>query len=306
MTSAGTEPPPKAARLARALIAVFATLAVLLAGCTDSEPEDSPPEVEVTGDFGRRPQVIVPDGAQVTRTSTRTLIEGEGRELSDGDPVLVAYMAVDTVTGETVDDSYGREPRTLLLSKDEAGPLYSSLNGAREGTRMVRTEEPTDDEEHPVVLVLDVLHTRASGEEVAEPDDAPELPTVDRNDDGAPTVDIPDEEPPSMLEVVPLIRGDGPQVQTGGMITVQYSSVEWSTEETVETTWQEGNIPETMPFTGLIPSWQEGLADATAGSQYLIVAPPEEAFGNDTVVFVIDVLATSTSEDNDSTPAEED
>ncbi len=288
-------------RPVRALAAVLASVALVLGLAACTEDDESPlARVEVTGDFGRRPQVIAPTPLIIDAPETATIIEGDGRELAEGDAVLVAYLAIDAQTGETIDDSYTREPRALLLSRSEAGPLYDSLLGAHEGTRFLRADVPTADNPNPSLLVYDVLHTRARGEAVTPPTegaDGATLPTVDLADDGRPEVSIPEEDPPSRLEVFPLIRGSGPQVLSGGMITVQYIAVAWSSGEVLESTWGEGAAPETIPFTGLIPAWQSGLADATAGSQYMIIAPPEDAFGTDTVVFVIDVLATSTSPD---------
>ncbi|QGH69170.1 FKBP-type peptidyl-prolyl cis-trans isomerase [Pseudactinotalea sp. HY158] len=283
-------------RAVAGLLAVASLLFGLL-GCTEDVPEGPLDRVEVTGDFGRRPQLIAPVPLVVQHSATETIIEGDGRELADGDPVLLAYLAVDAQTGETIDDSYTREPRVLLLSKSEAGPLYSSLLGAREGTRLLRADPPTASTSHPTLVVYDILHTRAWGEELPPPAGADDLPTVTLGERGEPEVTIPDAEPPSQLEVVPLIRGTGPQVRTGGTITVQYTSVAWDTGEVLETTWGNGNAPQTLPFEGLIPAWQGGLTDATAGSQYMIIAPPEDAFGTDTVVFVIDVLAASTAPD---------
>lgn len=290
----------------RTLAATLAASALLLgvAACTEEEDAGPLDHVEVTGEFGRRPQVIAPTPLTVQHPETTTIIDGDGRELDDGDPVLIAYLAVDGQTGEIIDDSYARAPRALLLSKSEAGPLYDSLLGAREGTRLLRADVPTTTNPDPTLLVYDILHTRAWGADVPPPSEGREggdLPSVTLADDGRPEVAIPDTDPPSRLEIVPLIRGDGPQVQTGGMITVQYVSVAWSSEEVLESTWGNGNAPQTMPFTGLIPAWQDGLTDATVGSQYMLIAPPEDAFGTDTVVFVIDVLATSTSPDPAST-----
>ncbi|HLS14411.1 MAG TPA: FKBP-type peptidyl-prolyl cis-trans isomerase, partial [Beutenbergiaceae bacterium] len=51
--------------------------------------------------------------------------------------------------------------------------------------------------------------------------------------------------------------------------------------------------PATIAFTGLIKGWQNGLVDARVGSQVMLVVPPEQAFGEDTLVYVIDVLSLS-------------
>src|SRR5699024_1501052 len=210
--------------------------------------------------------------------------------------VLLSYVALSAGTGEVLDESYAREPRSLALTKD-ADPLYEELLGQKEGTRLLHLSQGTVTRPEPVVVVYDVLHTQAWGEETAPEDDS-SLPEVEREEDGRPVVTIPDADPPSKLRVVTLIKGEGPQVQEGGSLTAHYTSVEWDSGEDFDSTWGENLAPPAIPFTGLIPAWQDGLSDATVGSQIMIIAPPEDAFGSDTVVFVIDLLATTKPEGN--------
>src|SRR5699024_7144416 len=128
-------PGSRAMRPVRALAAVLASVALVLGLAACTEDDASPlARVEVTGACDRRPQVIAPTPLIIDAPETATIIEGDGRELAEGDAVLVAYLAIDAQTGETIDDAYTREPRALLLSRSEAGPLYDSLLGAHEGT----------------------------------------------------------------------------------------------------------------------------------------------------------------------------
>ena len=291
-SSVRPDPAPTLRRL-RALLAVLLGLAALGA-CAPEQAEDSH-EIEVTGEFGRRPQVAFDAPLDIRAPSTEVLIEGEGKTLEEDDPALLAVVALSASTGEVVDESYAREPRSLTLT-EEAGPLYEELLGKREGTRLLYLSQGTVTRPEPVVVVYDVLHSQAWGEEGDPAEDAGELPEVTRAEDGRPEVTIPDEDPPSQLRVVTLIKGEGPQIQEGGSLTAHYTSVEWSSGEEFDSTWGEKLAPPAIPFTGLIPAWQDGLSDATVGSQIMIIAPPEAAFGSDTVVFIIDVLATTSPE----------
>jgi peptidylprolyl isomerase len=67
--------------------------------------------------------------------------------------------------------------------------------------------------------------------------------------------------------------------------------VGWSDGSVTATTWGEGRLPETLDLADAIPGLRLGLLDQTVGSQVLLVVPPEQAYGSDTVVFVVDVLA---------------
>ncbi|WP_089772513.1 FKBP-type peptidyl-prolyl cis-trans isomerase [Ruania alba] len=269
-------------------------LAVLLAltGCTEPDVEPTPTidQVQVAGEFGVRPQVVFEAPLEITETATTTVIEGDGPTLADGDLALVSYIAVDADTGDVVGDIYGSQPQTMQVTEAAAGPLYSELVGVAEGTRLLRAELGTAESPEPVVIVYDVLHTRAWGETVEPPDD---VPSVTLDETGAPTVEIPDTEPPTELRIVTLKRGEGTQVRAEYAVTVRYTAVSWESGEVVDGTWSEGQGPTTIAFTGLIDGWQDGLVDATVGSQVMLIVPPEQAFGDDTLVYVIDVLAVS-------------
>ncbi|UFU08083.1 FKBP-type peptidyl-prolyl cis-trans isomerase [Ruania halotolerans] len=278
--------------LAGRLLGVL-TVLLVVAGCTEPDPEPPPAaidHIQVVGEFGARPQVIFETPLEIAETDTTTVIEGTGPTLADGDLALVSYLAVDATTGEVVGDIYGSQPQTMQVNEASAGPLYEELAGAAEGSRLLRVELGTAADPDPVVIVYDVLHTRAWGEPVDPPEDAP---SVSLDEDGAPSVEIPDGDAPTELRIVTLKRGEGAQVQAEYAVTVRYTAVSWDTGEVVDGTWSEGQGPTTIAFTGLIEGWQDGLVDATVGSQVMLIVPPEQAFGDDTLVYVIDVLAVS-------------
>ncbi|GAB2976610.1 FKBP-type peptidyl-prolyl cis-trans isomerase [Actinotalea caeni] len=265
-------------------------LVVALGACRPEQPDDPLAQIEVAGEVGRRPVVQVSTPVQVTDVVTEQLVTGDGTELADGDAVMLAYLAIDATTGEVVEDSYGRQPRILPLTEDEAGPLYDELVGRTEGSRLLRLEPGSMTRPDPVVLVYDILRTAAYGEELEVPSS---LPQVERDEDGAPVVTLPEADPPTSLAIAPLIRGEGPQVQAGESVTVRYVQVAWSTGEVLDTTWGEGALPMTIPLVDRIPGLQDGLVDTTVGSQVMLVVPPAQADGTDTMVFVVDVLAVT-------------
>lgn len=275
------------------LVALIAV--TTLVGCS---PKTTPatPVAEVTGDFGRRPQVAFDTPLTIDSPSTSILIDGEGSTLTENSPVLLSFVAFSAADGAVVDESYGLEPRSFNLTPD-LGPLYEELLRIKEGSRLLYFSQGTTSRPEPVVLVYDVLHTQAWGEEVEHEATDPALPRVTRAEDGRPTVKIPAADPPSKLKIVTLIKGTGPQVEEGDLLTAHYSSVSWESGDEFDSTWGEDRLsPPAISFAGLIPAWQTGLAGATVGSQIMIIAPPEDAFGADTVVFIIDILASTTPE----------
>ncbi|OLT55206.1 hypothetical protein [Cellulosimicrobium sp. CUA-896] len=130
---------------------------------------------------------------------------GTGRELVDGGPLLLNLYAQDARDGTVLQNTYTDAPQWFTLSDASVGSaLADLLRGQRVGARLLLVEE---DDGVPVVLVVDVLPTRAQGEPV-EP--AEGMPTVVAGEDGAPTVTVPPDTPaPSDLVVQPLVRGAG-------------------------------------------------------------------------------------------------
>lgn len=272
-------------------------LALVATACRAETSEGPAVQVHVTGDVGRRPVVQFEAPMQITEIETREVVRGEGAALAEGNAVMLSYLAFDATTGEMVEDSYGAEPRILLLNEDEAGTLYEDLIGRTEGSRLLRLEPGSVTRPDPVVIVYDILHTAANGEELTSPDGAPQ---VRLDADGAPTVTLPDGAPPTSLTIVPLVRGDGPQVQSGESVTVRYVQVAWSSGEVLESTWGTGALPVTIPLIDRIPGLQDGLVNATVGSRVLLVVPPALADGTDTMVFVVDVLAATSLSGSES------
>jgi peptidylprolyl isomerase len=102
--------------------------------------------------------------------------------------------------------------------------------------------------------------------------------------------------------VQPLIEGDGPAVESGQTITVQYSGWLWDGTP-FDSSWERGTPAAFgIGVQQVITGWDEGLVGQKVGSQVLLVVPPDKAYGDtpketipagSTLVFVVDVLAAS-------------
>lgn len=271
---------------------LVAVLLVLLSACTDKQPPAQAPEVGVTGAFGSVPVVTFTPPLPLAESSVETLIEGDGRELVADEPVVLTLTAYDGEDGGLVENRQVGEVRTLMLTQEDVGAdLYPVLVGAREGSRLL-VRQPVNEQgkDRMLVLVIDVRYTTARG----EPETPAEgLPTVAVAEDGTPTITLPEGDPPDKLIVQPLLRGDGAQVRPGQDVTVQYTGVAWESGEMYDSTWADGKVPRTLILEDTIPGLRDGLLDQTVGSQVLLVIPPAQARGTDTLVLVVDVLAVS-------------
>lgn len=265
-----------------------------LAACSDGEPGQgaSPTStlaIEVAGEVGARPSLTIPDDLSITETSTALLIAGEGPELVEGQTILLDYLAIDIETGETTADTYAGLPEVWTFTPEALGSaLFDLLAGARVGSRLERVELGTKTNPHAHVLVVDVLPLTAVGEEL--PAD-PSHPIVMRAEDGAPTVTIPEGGAPHQSITTTLIKGTGPQVGLGQSVILQLSAVRWDDGAVVDTTW--GGVPRAVGVSDLPRGLAGGIVEQTVGSQVLVVVPPDDGNGVDTLIYVVDILATA-------------
>lgn len=116
-----------------------------------------------------------------------------------------------------------------------------------------------------------------------------------------PDVPVPDGDPPSGLESVDVVEGDGAVAETGDTVKVQYVGVDYSTGEQFDASWDNG-----QPFTfqlgsgQVIPGWDQGVTGMKVGGRRELIIPPDLAYGaqgsppaigpDATLIFVIDLL----------------
>ncbi len=261
-----------------------------------------PEAVQVTGEFGVSPTITFDPPLTVREPSETVLIDGDAPDLSSGDPLLVDWVALDGSTGEVLGDTWATAPGVFSFTVDSLGEeLYSAVNASGTNDRVLLLE-PAPGEAGVAgsrVVVVDIRPARAQGDPVEPPGG---LPKVSLAENGEPSVTIPDGDPPADRVEQLLIKGSGAQVQPDSVIIVQYSVVQWSDGEVRTTTWGPDSLPQTLDMTTALPGLTEGLLDHAEGSQILIVAPPEETTGDDTLVFVVDILAIVRDAQGDATP----
>lgn len=283
----------------RALVGALVALASTgtLVACTEEPVLPSP--VVVSGEAETAPRLEYEIPLVIDRAVVAVVWEGTGPRVVDGQPILVNYYAEHGDDGSVINETYSTEPKPYLLTAEELGvDIYSALSGKRVGSRVLHVAPPGPGETSATVAVFDLLATRASGEEVESREG---LPVVTLSSRGEPSVGLPEAEPPAELQVQPLIRGNGPQVVAGQVITVQFLGVTWEGTE-VDSSWDPGELPVAFPIGvgSVIAGWDQGLVEQTVGSQVLLVVPPhlgwggsQHEFADQTLVFVVDILAAS-------------
>jgi FKBP-type peptidyl-prolyl cis-trans isomerases 1 len=268
--------------------------------------------VAVSGALGASPVISADGPFEVSRVERTVLLEGDGEPVDDGDYVEVAITMVNATTG---DQAPGTAHARVLVADGAALPgLLATIRCTPVGSRVVGVVPsesaygtagqpelaigPGDD----IVFVVDVLALvplQASGEPLDLPEDFPGL-GIDVAPDGRPTVRIPEAEPPTELRAAVLIEGTGARVADGDEVLVQFQAVNWTTGEVFDETW--GDAPRSLLT--ILPGVDASLLGRTVGSRIVVVVPPADGFGSsgspssgvagtDTVVYVVDILATT-------------
>jgi peptidylprolyl isomerase len=140
-----------------------------------------------------------------------------------------------------------------------------------------------------------------------------EAPTTTANPD-KPEVEIPDELPTELQRNV-LTEGSGPEAAEGDTVIVNYVGVRTSDGAEFDNSYDRGQpFPVTLGTGSVIPGWEQGLIGSQTGEQLQLDIPPDLAYGdqersevigaNETLTFVIDVVAVVPAADPEDEPTE--
>lgn len=286
--------------------------------CADTTEGKVVTGVDVSGEFGAVPTVDFAAPLSVEKTERTIVIKGDGAETAPSDRVAVELTLYNATSGDTlaqtrydnlgaqqivVDDATGILPGIVrTIECVPAGSRVAAVISPDDGFGDVGASDGSVAATDSLLLVADVLSItpeKATGDEQAPVEG---MPTVALAKNGKPTVTIPETEPSPELQIANLKLGDGEQVQAGDTVTMQYQGVNWRTGEVFDQSW--GTQIASFKTDGLIPGFTAGLVGQSAGSQVIVSIPPAEGYGEagnsqagiegtDTLVFVIDILATT-------------
>lgn len=281
-------------------------------GAECAQPGEASEAVTVAGELGASPVVSANGPFSVDRVERSVLIDGVGEPVERGDLVEVAITLLNATSG---DRAPGTATARVLLREDAVQPgLLATILCSSPGSRVVgvvpaedafgSVGQPDlaigpDDDVIAIVDVLAVVPLQASGAPRELPEGFPALGLTFAAD-GRPTVTIPDADPPAGLKHATLIEGAGPVVAAGDEFLVQFQAVNWRTGEVFDETW--GDAPRSL--VELLPGVDSSIVGRPVGSRIVVVVPPVDGFGadgapssgiaaTDTVVYVVDILATT-------------
>jgi peptidylprolyl isomerase len=130
------------------------------------------------------------------------------------------------------------------------------------------------------------------------------MPEVTPSGKSEPDIQKRQGEPPTKLVVHELEVGKGAEAEPGKLLAVDYKGARWDDNAVFDSSWGEGGKPFQfiLGANQVIKGWDEGLKGMKVGGRRELIVPPDLAYGdhgqaqirpNDTIVFVIDLLAVN-------------
>lgn len=272
------------------------------------KPGASSKAITVSGAFGgtTAPTVKFDGGLSAKKPQASTVTKGKGAALKDGEYAQVSYsvyQASDAKKLGTVGFDQGN-PQVLSVGGTGFGALLACSNVGDRVAAIGQSSALGFNTGGEIVVVADVVAqtpTKATGKPQTQD---PKLPTVKEKADGEPEITVPKGvAAPTKTTAEVIKQGTGDTIADGDTALVQYKGVVYDTGKEFDSSWSKG-APTTFTISegSLIKGFVTGLVGQKVGSQVLIVATPEDAYGatpregsgipkNATLVFVVDILA---------------
>lgn len=288
------------------------TLACDVAG--GGEQVDS---IEVSAEQLTKPTVSFASPITADSIQSKIVFEGDGNVFTGKNLIEFEFAGYNGGTGELLQETEfdGKNPAPGFFGPDSVPNFCSALVGAKEGARIVAIFPPKDAHDgrgveslgigpdDSFVFIFDLSRVyleKAEGSAVA-----PEagMPAVVTTPEGIPGITIPNTEAPSELRIAQLIKGAGETVKSGDNVTMHYSGFLWADGSKFDSSWDKGSPAQFVVAQGqLIDGFLSAVVGQQVGSRVVVVIPPALGYGaqgsdtipaNSTLVFVIDILGTS-------------
>ena len=269
--------------------------------------------VDAPGTFGADPRAEFPTPLVSPDVEVAVVEPGDGRPVTLADSVELAVSLYDGTTGVVATNGTSEVVGVSFSSfVDSSLPFTEVLTCGSVGSRLVFTG--TGDQllgagngETMLVLIVDVLEAfpaQATGADQWVPAG---FPSVVFAPNGQPGFTFPDTAAPDDLRIATLKQGSGGTVAEGDEILANLTGIVWNGDQTFASNFAS-EAPGLLLVqnrdaagSGLIEGLTTALVGQTVGSRVLVVVPPaygyepgtapESISADDTLVFVVDILA---------------
>ncbi len=288
-----------------------------VADCTPRAEEGAATKaLNITGDFGTAPTVVIPSPLTTSTTQRQVITEGTGAVALSGQTITIDVSIYNGDTGEVLQDSAFDGSTTMAVTLSDTATLpgiVKALECLPVGTRVAAAVSPEDafgtagnaqagvGPDTTIVIVADIISSALARANGADQPATDGFPSVVLDESGIPGITVPKTAAPADFGVAVLKKGDGVVVKQGATVTVHYTGVTWADNAVFDSSWSKG-APISFSLTGVVPGFAQAIEGQTVGSQVIAIIPPELGYGDQasgaipagsTLVFVIDILGTN-------------
>jgi peptidylprolyl isomerase len=312
----------------RALTLLLALmLGVALAACGDdsAEPEgeasggSSLEALAIAGDLGSDPEVTWDGELSAGDVESKVITEGDGPEVESGDSVLAHIWIGNGTTQEKAYSTYDAStPQLLTADEKSLSPLFlEGIEGQTIGSRVALTASADTafgpqgntslniGNKDSILTVIDIVSAIGEGAQGTE-NKAPGWVPGFQGDAAAPTgfdfAGVP--EPTGKLQQATLIQGEGPVVEQGQTIAVDYLGQVFEADKPFDESYTANPASFAIGTGGVIKGWDQALVGKNVGSRVVMAIPPDLGYGKegnkqagikgtDTLYFVVDILGAA-------------
>ena len=284
---------------------MIAVSAAILTACgSNSSPKSNSPSktttdvgVEVTGGFGTKPTVTIPDKTAPPQLTQQVLTPGTGAAVAKGDTLVANYVgqtwAPKNGKPNVFDSSFDRgNPAAFVLGVGRVIPGWDkALVGKNVGVRLLLTLPPSDGYgsagqssagiagTDTLVFLIDIVATY-------KPDaSAPGTVVGNLATTGLPKIDnVPGKKPtitsiagvkiPTARSSTLLVTGTGEKIDTNKTLILQLVQADLATHKKTQSTW--GQAPTTVAAKSVL-SLADKLTGQNIGSRAVVLLPATAA-----------------------------
>lgn len=285
------------------------------ATCTPAKSGEASDAVSVTGELGTKP-VIEFDGPLAPETTERSIaIQGDGDIVENGDQVSVNFTLINAANGTELSSTQYGDTGEQTFAVDEqqflAG-LVKTIACGSVGSRIVGVIPPADawgDEGsadlgvgagESIVFVVDLIGKATTKFTAEKFEDMKDMPAVEFDADGAPTITIPDVDAPATSRLGIISEGDGEVVPAASNVTVHYTGINWNTGKVFDSSWERGT-PSPFNTSGVVNGFGKAIEGQKVGTKLIVAVTPIDGYGSagsgenigptDTIVFVVEIIS---------------
>ena len=299
-------------------VLVLTGLSLTACGSDDADADTGAglENVTITGDFGKAPKVAWEGQVGPEDIETDVLTEGDGEVLEAGDGALAHIWIGNGYTEEKAYDSYESKAPQLLIG-EISEPFKQALEGNTIGSRVAVAANAVDafgeggnpqlniGNQDGLVFVVDLISKVGDGPSGEERDAAKWAPSLVETDGAVTGLDFAEANKPSknLLDTT-LVKGDGPVVESGQTIVVNYLGQVYEADAPFDESFSGEPTSFQIGVGAVVSGWDKTLVGKTVGSRVILSIPPADGYGDkgnkdagikgtDTLFFVVDILAAA-------------